>query len=966
VDEYDLRVKISGDGQSLRDDIDEDKAKVDELDQKLAEVRDKDVALNVETEAAKKDIDEVKGDLATVEDKTVDIKADDVQLQAKLSEIKDEPTEDKYIDLKLNDAGYYEAIATVEEEPTVDKEIKLKLDDTLFQEKLATDEAEVAAAEVESVKASNTGTKTGPTIGAFLRSLFKLPSNPDKEEKIPQGGLVGQLMNSLGSADLNKPKDLQKTEAQLDRVKYMLDEINKTQSTIHVDDAKAQAEVDKLSAKVDDLVFRTLKLSVDDTDATTKIKELYADLGALRASYARIPIGVEDGSALEKIDAIKMDLDTLHGKTVDVKVKESGGGGKGGFSLGTIIGGLLPVASPLAADAGGGIMGLLSALAPGMAGGAGYTAVAGSTLMPVFAAESSLKTAEAQYQAILNNPAATNAQKLQALQAVHQSTANLNGGQMQALGQVQQFGTFMQGFDKSFQPQVLQSFTSVLQLLQNLLKNLAPAIHGFASGLNELLSEANKALGSPVWKSFFSYLGANAKSSILAFGQGLGNLATGFASLLMAFNPLAKSMDAGWTKMTASFAHWAANVSKSKGFQQFLDYVKQTGPQVLSLIGNLGGIIVKLFQAMAPAGQNVLSMVNGLASLANTLLKVNPLVGQIVVGIIQMVAFKSVLGWVSGVGGGFTKLGTTLMSTTGFVGKLVKVFPGLEGVMKLVGSGAGLLGKAFTLLGGPWGLLIAAIVAGAFLIIGHWKQISAEAEKLWKDVSAFFKQLGHDVVKLWDGMWKAIKDEIDKIGLAPYLKGYWDYIKGVFKVFLDLLTGNWSKAWTDMKTALTNIWNDIKNTTLGHMLTDALNWGENLVHMIGNGIMNGIHWVTNAVNAVANQVKSFLGFHSPTEEGPGSEADVWMPNLMKMLTNGIQQGTPALRAALNNALGMPTWAVSSGVAGMVTGATNASLAPQLLQVLVKHEGNVLVSGLTPRAINQVNQELNTQLLRKMR
>lgn len=89
--------------------------------------------------------------------------------------------------------------------------------------------------------------------------------------------------------------------------------------------------------------------------------------------------------------------------------------------------------------------------------------------------------------------------------------------------------------------------------------------------------------------------------------------------------------------------------------------------------------------------------------------------------------------------------------------------------------------------------------------------------------------------------------------------------------------------------------------------------------MFGDGIKSAIGNVANAAKNAVNSVKKFLGFHSPAEEGPGADADVWAPNLMKMFIGGIQQYTPALQGALNNAIAAPKLSVSSNVAQMITG-----------------------------------------------
>ena len=49
----------------------------------------------------------------------------------------------------------------------------------------------------------------------------------------------------------------------------------------------------------------------------------------------------------------------------------------------------------------------------------------------------------------------------------------------------------------------------------------------------------------------------------------------------------------------------------------------------------------------------------------------------------------------------------------------------------------------------------------------------------------------------------------------------------------------------------------------------------------------------------AKEDKDFLGFSSPTKEGPGKDADKWMPNMMQMFSQGIKQNLPDIEGAVN-------------------------------------------------------------------
>ena len=89
----------------------------------------------------------------------------------------------------------------------------------------------------------------------------------------------------------------------------------------------------------------------------------------------------------------------------------------------------------------------------------------------------------------------------------------------------------------------------------------------------------------------------------------------------------------------------------------------------------------------------------------------------------------------------------------------------------------------------------------------------------------------------------------------------------------------------------------VVSDTIGGIVKNAWNWGSNMVNALANGIRSGINAVGNAVGAVAGKIKGFLGFHSPTKEGPGSESDKWMPNMIQMFEKGIKQGLPDIREA---------------------------------------------------------------------
>jgi phage-related minor tail protein len=220
----------------------------------------------------------------------------------------------------------------------------------------------------------------------------------------------------------------------------------------------------------------------------------------------------------------------------------------------------------------------------------------------------------------------------------------------------------------------------------------------------------------------------------------------------------------------------------------------------------------------------------------------------------------------------------------------------------------------------PIGIIIVAVAA-----------LAAGLIYLWNTNEGF----RNAVTAIWEAVVKAIKTAIDWIigafnTVVDFIKNNWQSIllfiinpfAGAFKYlydnckgfrnFINNLLDSIGKLFTDLwgsiKTSVSNIYNGIKGTfeSIGSFVTgfikNAASWGLNLVKGIADGILSGVRWVKEAVSSVADGIKSFLGFSSPTEEGPGAKADKWMPNLINMLKRGIDEGVPALNASLSAAM----------------------------------------------------------------
>lgn len=692
---------------------------------------------------------------------------------------------------------------------------------------------------------------------------------------------VHSLLDSIHNKDMKVEANVTEADAKLDAFKQRLKEIQETHALIKVDDDKAQSEVDKLKIKLDDIVYRALKITADDTDAEAKITDLHGKLAQIRADYTKLPIGVEDASALEKIDAIKMDLDTLHGKTVTVDVRQRGsatGGGQNrrmsrGALIAAWVAALAPAASPLGASLLGGAGGLASAATPGLVGAAGFAAVAKSNIHPVTQAVSTYN----KYTKMAAQ-ATTAKQQNADLAKANAAWVGLNKAQLSAAHSLQTFEGFWKKFAASFQNPVLTLFKSGLQTLKTLLLDIKPAISGTATAFNKLMSDAQKALNSPFWKQFFSWLGKNAKQSTMVFGKSLGNLTKGFAGLLMAFQPMAKEMDAGWLKMTASFAKWATSLKGTKNFENFLKYASKSGKAVLALIGNLAHLIGTLLRDFEPLGLAMVKFISDLAKWINQLLRVNPIISALV---------KNLLGVI-------TSLLQGVDAIVKFMTWLRKAHPAISDIVTAIGlATAAFIGFNVVMNANPIAKVITIIsllvVAGTELVT-HWKQIkhffaglwkwfATETKKVWDAIATYFtkqwKSITGGITKSWDAIVKFFKKYgLDVLAaltgpiglLALYLVKHWSQISADAK-----------KAWNGIKKFLHGLWTStIKDAEtifsgLGKFFTGlwktAESWGSGIVNGVWKGIKSAFAAVETKMKKIASEIGHFFG-------GGGSQVQV--------------------------------------------------------------------------------------------
>lgn len=501
-----------------------------------------------------------------------------------------------------------------------------------------------------------------------------------------------------------------------------------------------------------------------------------------------------------------------------------------------------------------------------------------------------------------------------------------------------------------------QAFATWLYSLKPLLDDLRTAVQeGFLPGLQEgmalvvdkyaepfiefmgemagvagdLAKSFGEMLISPQWAGFFAELGDMAPGMLRQFGEISMNFLTGFMEIFRAFLPFMVEMGDWLVDVSESFSDWASGLKDSKGFEKFLDYLRQSLPEVNELLGNIGQILVNLFIGLAPYADDLLE---NLIKFTDWLAKMDPddlarlalAIGGLVLAVQLLAGALSLISGVGGLFGGVLKLfgvgkgkggkgkeGGGFLSTlfgggkgkgkggakggaaaAGLAGAFGEVAEGAGkagakiGVMRVA---AGLLGKGLSLLLGPVGVIIAVLwtLYDVFTYLYEnvtWFRegtdeatagIGAAWQTLYDTILApIFENIG--------AAWKWLQDEI----IQPFVSWIWRIWEESVKPAFEYLYEVAIKPTMDLIVAIFGVVRDVVGVfvhifreVFEHIVLPAFKWlYNNVIKPIMDNVGKKISWVwEHIIKPVFKTLGNFIEKHvAPKfEAGVKLISDIW-------------------------------------------------------------------------------------------
>lgn len=523
------------------------------------------------------------------------------------------------------------------------------------------------------------------------------------------------------------------------------------------------------------------------------------------------------------------------------------------------IGGIfmaLPALVPILGSAIGGMGALGSALMSAGVGAAGFGAVA----IPIFTDLAKKNEALAKAQEKVNE-ASDSKEKAKALKELKAVQDSLTGSQRKSIDAMKDFNSFFKKFTKQFETPILDIFNQSLGILKTTLKSLKPAIDGMVVAVGNIFDAFERTLKTDEMKAFFDWVGTTAGPHFEKLVLTVGNFLMGFTNMMIAFNPLAQSFMDGFLNMSEKFREWSTTLSESTAFQDFISYVRENGPTVLSLIGNIVTTLWNLGVAMAPLGEAILNLLNSFFAWTSELFKNHKWTGMLV-GVVSVlmgaflalwpvvIVLKSVFGtlwpvlttgvrWIKNVWNWLSKLSQIIVA---------KVLPKLGGLTKGIGKVIPWIlrigSKLKWVVGGPFGLIIGIVIELTILIVKNWDTIWSKTKEVFSAIGTFIET-----------KWEQIKTAFAVVAII--VKTVIDKFADMRQAVMDKMNAIWDK--------ITEIWDEVMSFFEG---IDLFEIGANIIEGLMNGIASMGKKLVDSVKGVVDDAiqgaKNLLGIKSPS------------------------------------------------------------------------------------------------------
>lgn len=391
--------------------------------------------------------------------------------------------------------------------------------------------------------------------------------------------------------------------------------------------------------------------------------------------------------------------------------------------------------------------------------------------------------------------------------------------------------------------------------------------------------------------------------------------------------------------------------------------------QLQELAISLGTLLMPMLREIVSKIQGVVDWLNNLDDAQKMqIMKIAAIVAA--VGPILLIVGKAIVG--------ISHLITAVGVITEAIGNLLPTITGLAGPIGIIIAAVAALAAAFIYFYNTneefrnkvneiWAS-IKEVFANAFVAIKEWfdkfvewispivESVKGTLEAIWELVSTIIGLIVNhikskieenkafitatlDAIKLvFSAAWSIIKNGIEATlnAIKAIFVGFFDVLKNLVKAFTSILKGDWKGAldylkqaaqsgidavknvFNSFKSALSNVFGDLKNA--------MARWGRDMIDNLLEGIRSKINAVKEQMSNLAGTISSYIHFSEP-DVGPLSNAHTYMPDFIKLLTQGIDKGIPQIQSAMTDLTGamVPSTLTDSMSSGSTTNNNSVNI-----------------------------------------
>lgn len=664
-----------------------------------------------------------------------------------------------------------------------------------------------------------------------------------------------------------------------------------------------QEELTYLQERLQQLQNESVSIDVDVDDST--VNRLEKRLKAIQDETVTIEIDVDDAA----IAALRAELKAIPDEKVTVEVDVDGGGAGGAasafmssaraldatrFAIAGVIALLPTLTAAIAASAAvvGGLVATLSTLTVGL----GIFALAA---VPAWKAYTkAVKAAKGDMSKLSPQ-----------MRALKEEQNNLNRA--------------LKGMDSN--NRIYAVFGGALRLVANIVRAMRPVITTVTRAISDLVTQLLIWSQSPALKAVTAFINTEFTPTFKLFTGIIGNLITMIGGLVVAFQPFGKEMLAGLKGFTKQWSDWANGLSKSKKFEDFLAFVRDTGPKVLELFKEVGRALINIGKSLAPiAGpvtDGLIALFKGIGDMDTTALgTLIVMLGTASVAFIAVAAAAGIFNLVMAA----NPISLIIVAIAALVAGFIYLWKTNEGFRNFwINLWATIKTAVSATINWITGTAVPAVVAAFNWVKNAVQSVGDFFVSVWNTIKNAVSTAINFVQMIIMTVFNAIKSFLLTIlgALQAAWGAFWGVFGGVITAALKLIKAVWDLAWAWIAANARGVWKGI--TTVVKAAIDVvksyINLGLAVIKAVWNTVWGGIKSYTQGI---WNDIKLVVSIAVNALKAPVTAATNAVKAKVSEVWNNIKATTSSVWGALSGIVGTAiskVFGVVSAIQGKIQG-----------------------------------------------